>query len=314
MPNFDISTFTGSDFDGVLDVWNQSLRRDPIDAARFTPWLLGDPDYWPGEESGMFIARSSGRVVGFARAIIRRHHNERLGVEPAKGWLPAFGVHPEFQRQGVGKALITRTLDHFRSHGRKEIWIAGGAGSAPGYICPGVDVDAYAAGLSLLLKHGGFAIHHHAVSMARETFDFDLERFYAEAWNVGGDVTIEHLSPRHTQSFLEFLANDFPGDWTGAARPKIRGGRFHEVLIARRGDKVVGYCQWEGEHFGPFGVAATQRNAKLGAKLFVEAVRRIRAADGRSVWFNWADPDAQRFYERYGFKPTRRFAILHRSL
>jgi ribosomal protein S18 acetylase RimI-like enzyme len=148
--------------------------------------------------------------------------------------------------------------------------------------------------------------------MARETITFDLERFRSEAWSVGNDVKVESLTPDRVQDLLEFLAQEFPGDWTTAARPKLRG-RMHELLIARRGDKVVGYCQWDGEHFGPFGVAASERNAKLGAKLFVEAVRRIRANDGRTVWFNWADPDAQRFYDRYGFKPTRRFAIMHRT-
>jgi mycothiol synthase len=83
-----------------------------------------------------------------------------------------------------------------------------------------------------------------------------------------------------------------------------------EVLIARLNGEVVGYCQWEGEHFGPFGVRGDVRGKKIGAKLFVEAVGRIKAADGRTVWFNWADPDAARFYQRFGLEVTRRFAIL----
>lgn len=56
---------------------------------------------------------------------------------------------------------------------------------------------------------------------------------------------------------------------------------LHEVLIARQAGRVIGYCQWEGEHFGPFGVRADARNAKV-VKLFVEAVHRICAADGRT--------------------------------
>jgi mycothiol synthase len=86
------------------------------------------------------------------------------------------------------------------------------------------------------------------------------------------------------------------------------------VLIAVVNGTVVGYCQWEGEHFGPFGVRADIRGKKIGAKLFVEAVRRIKAADGRTVWFNWADEDAARFYERFGLHVTRKFAIMKRIL
>jgi hypothetical protein len=72
----------------------------------------------------------------------------------------------------------------------------------------------------------------------------------------------------------------------------------------------VGYCQWDGEHFGPFGVREGLRGKRIGAKLFVEAMRRIKEADGRTVWFNWADPDAARFYNRYGLDATRQFAIM----
>jgi mycothiol synthase len=308
----EITPFSSSDLDPVVAIWNRALRRDPIDVSRFTNWLLADLDYWPGPDSGMLVARRNDRPVGFARAIIRRANNERLGVESDKGWLPAFAVDPDSQRQGVGSALLDATLSWLRSHNRREVWISGGAGSAPGYIFPGVDVDAYAPGLQLLRKMG-FEVDHHAVSMARETIDFDIAKYHADAWTTGRDVVIEPLAPATTNDLLLFLATEFPGDWTTAARPKFRG-RMHELLIARRGDKVVGYCQWDGEHFGPFGVAASERNARVGAKLFVEAVRRIRANDGRSVWFNWADPDAQRFYERYGLEPTRRFAIMRRAL
>ena len=307
-----ILPFVGSDLDAVVAIWNRALPRDPIDAGRFSSWLFGDADYWPGDESGFFVARRDDRVIGFARAIVRRQHNERLGLEPDKGWLPAFAVDPSAQRRGVGRALVDAAMNWLRSHGRRDVWISGGAGSAPGYVFPGVDVDAYAPA-HRLLQRAGFAVDHHAVSMSCETIDFDLDRHHDDAWSVGGDVVIESLSPGTCDGLLAFLAIEFPGDWTTAARSKIRG-RMHELLIARRGDRVVGYCQWEGEHFGPFGVASSERNARVGAKLFVEAVRQIRAADGRSVWFNWADPDAQRFYKRFGLRATRRFAILHASL
>ncbi len=61
-------------------------------------------------------------------------------------------------------------------------------------------------------------------------------------------------------------------------------------------------------------MVAASRGQRIGAKLFVEAARRIRAADGRSVWFNWADDDAARFYGRFGLAATRRFAILRCDL
>ena len=44
------------------------------------------------------------------------------------------------------------------------------------------------------------------------------------------------------------------------ARAKIRADRLHEMLIAVGDGRILGYCQWEGEHFGPFGVVAAERS------------------------------------------------------
>lgn len=313
MAAFSLRHFEGCDLEQVVGIWNQTLRRDPTDVGRFSRWLLGDDNYRPGPDSGFVVAVKAGQVVGFARAIVRYWPNDRLGLEPEDGWITVLAVHPEHQRGGIGRALLANAIDYLRGKGRRRIWACGNTGSAPGYVFPGVDRDAYAGGLHLFTK-AGFVVDHEPVAMSRETIDFDVARFHAEAWAKGKDITIETLSPVRTQDFLLFMAESFPGDWNIAARQQIRSGRLHEVLIARRGETIVGYCQWEGEHFGPFGVAAAERKAGIGAKLFVEAVRRIRAADGRSVWFNWADDAPARFYSRFGLAPTRRFAILRMDL
>lgn len=313
MPEFTIRHFVGSDLARIVTIWNRALKRDPINEGRFTTWLMGDPDYWPGPDSGFFVAEASGQVVGFIRAIVRRMPNDRVGVEPDHGWIPVLAVDPDRQGAGIGRALLEKAIAYLRGKQRRHVWVCGNTGSAPGYVFPGVDQDVYARGLKLFTR-AGFVVDHEPVAMSREVVDFDVDRYHREAWATGGDVTVEPLSPQRVQDFVAFLAEAFPGDWNIAARGKIRAGQLGEVLIARRGDTILGYCQWEGEHFGPFGVAAKVRGGRIGAKLFVEAVRRIRAADGRTVWFNWADPDAARFYERFGLSSTRRFAILRLDL
>jgi mycothiol synthase len=313
MSDLTIRTLQGSDLKTVVAIWNRALRRDPISEGRFMGGILGDPDYWPGGDSGFFVAAMRGRPVGFLRAIIRRHANDRIGVEPDLGWISVAAVEPPTQRQGVGSALMQAAMDYFRRHDRKQIWVCGNTGSAPGYVFPGVDQDVYAGGLAFFQK-AGFVTDHEPVAMSREAVNFDVDAFHLEAWKTGAEVEIAPLSPERAQDFLDFLADAFPGDWNTAARAKVRAGLLHEVLIALLDGRVVGYCQWEGEHFGPFGVRPEVRNKKVGAKLFVEAVRRIRAADGRSVWFNWADEGAARFYSRFGLTPTRRFAIMRKDL
>jgi len=313
MSAFTIRPLAGRDVEHVVSVWNAALRRDPISTGRFVSWLFGDPDYWPGDDSGFFVATEKDEPVGFLRAIIRRWPNDRLGLEPEDGWIPVLAVDPAHQQQGIGTALLARALDYLRAHGRRRVWLCGNTGSAPGYVFPGVDRDAYGVALAWLLR-SGFVIDHEPVSMARELVNFDVDAYHREAWQTGTEVEITPLTPPRVPEFLSFLAEAFPGDWNMAARQKLRAGALHEILVATLHGRVVGYCQWEGEHFGPFGVIPELRNQRVGAKLFVEAVRQIRAADGRSIWFNWADEPAARFYRRFGLRQTRRFAILRRDL
>ncbi|HRX87591.1 MAG TPA: GNAT family N-acetyltransferase [Phycisphaerae bacterium] len=313
MPEISLRPLRSDDVDAVVRIWNAALHRDPITVGRFCGWLFGDADYRPGADSGMIVAERAGRLIGFIRAIVRRSPNDRVGLEPELGWIPVVAVDPAEQRQGAGRALLAAAVDYLRGKGRRQIFVCGNTGSAPGYVFPGVDQDAYAGALALF-KRAGFVVDHEPIAMSRETIGFDQAKYDADAWAVGGDIVVEGLTPARVQDFLVFLAESFPGDWNIAARAKIRAGGLDEMLIARRGETVLGYCQWEGEHFGPFGVSAAERGGRIGAKLFAEAVRRIRAADGRSVWFNWADDDAARFYRRFGLDATRRFAILRKDL
>ena len=147
--------------------------------------------------------------------------------------------------------------------------------------------------------------------MSGSLLDLDVARGGA----VASDVSIETLRPAKIMAFLSFLRRVFPGDWNTAARNKIRGGGLADILVASIGDRVVGYCQWESDgHFGPFGVDGSLRGKGVGAALFLEACRRMKAADVRNVWFNWADPDAARFYRRLDLQQTRRFAIMRKDL
>jgi mycothiol synthase len=313
MSRIAIRPLLSADLPAVLAIWNRALVRDPISEGRFVAGVLCDPDYWPGEDSGFFVAAREDQPVGFIRAIIRRWPNDRVGIEPEDGWIPLVAVDPAHQRGGVGTALLEAALAYLRRHDRRHVWVCGRSGSAPGYVFPGVDKDAYPGGLRLFSR-AGFTACSEPVAMSREVIDFDVDRFARQALADCPNAEIAPLTPEQVQDFLAFLAEELPGDWNTAARARIRAGAIDHVLIALLDGRVVGYCQWEGEHFGPFGVAPAVRNRKIGARLFVEAVRRIREAGGRTVWFNWADEAAARFYARFGLKPTRRFVILKKEL
>ncbi|MSR57102.1 MAG: GNAT family N-acetyltransferase [Planctomycetaceae bacterium] len=59
--------------------------------------------------SGLFVADSQGRVVGYI--------STRVDREAGKGRIPNLAVAPEFRGQGLGRRLIEHALDYFRREG-----------------------------------------------------------------------------------------------------------------------------------------------------------------------------------------------------
>ncbi len=313
MSDIHIRAMEGGDLAGVLGVWNRTMKRDPIDAMRFARFILADPDYRPGPDSGFFVALRGTEPVGFCRAVVRRWPDDRPGAERDDGWIPVLAVDPGCRRAGVGAALLDTALDYFRRHQRKRIWVCGTPLSAPGALTPGIDDDAY-PGVRELFARFGFVLDRTVYAMARDLIDFDAEAARAAAWAGGPAVDIDPVTPELVQDLRGYLAEAWPGGWNAAAREKLQRGELHEMLIARRQGPIVGYCQWVGEHFGPFGVSEADRNQQIGAKLFVEALRRIREAGGRYVSMDWADDQSRRFFERFGLSVIRRFSVMRKDM
>jgi len=61
------------------------------------------------------IVRHEGRIVGEALNRVRHAENEALGVR--RGWVIAVAVLPEFQRRGIGRAIVAQSLRQFREVG-----------------------------------------------------------------------------------------------------------------------------------------------------------------------------------------------------
>src|SRR5262249_15620329 len=93
-----------------------------------------------------------------------------------------------------------------------------------------------------------------------------------------------------------------------------RGVEEDEILVAERRGEVLGFCQYDGERFGPFGVADHARGQRLGTVLFYRGVERMKAKGRRHLSLAWSRRAAQRFYERHGLKVDREHVIMRRDL
>ena len=103
MVNGEIRPFSMSEYDEVLALWRQSegiglSQADEPEAI--AAYLARNP--------GMsFVAWADGVVVG---AVLCGHDGRR-------GYLHHLAVHPEYRRQGIGRALVNRCLDALREIG-----------------------------------------------------------------------------------------------------------------------------------------------------------------------------------------------------
>jgi ribosomal protein S18 acetylase RimI-like enzyme len=101
-------------------------------------------------------------------------------------------------------------------------------------------------------------------------------------------------------------------DWEEIIRTQIASGGG--VLIAKRGETVVGFCQFgpaEGENSNRTGhvhrlyVLPAQQRSGVGRSLLSASVERLRqtGVHAETLWMLESDRRARAFYERMGWKP-----------
>jgi N-acetylglutamate synthase-like GNAT family acetyltransferase len=97
---------------------------------------------------------------------------------------------------------------------------------------------------------------------------------------------------------------------------RITQGTFapDQLFAAMEKGRCIGFCQHDGERFGPFGVEASQRGRGIGAVLLFRCLHGMRAKGLHNAWFLWTDDKVARLYSQAGFRETRRYALMRREL
>jgi mycothiol synthase len=309
-----IRPFQQTDLAGVLGVLAGAMPADPISKSRFTRQVLLDPNF---RAEGMPVAIRNGEATGFCLALARQTPLENAPPDADRGYITLIAVAPSAQRQGVGAKLLEHAEDFLRSQGRSVVMVSS---YAPGYFLPGVDVNAYAGALSFFAAHG-YAEVYRPIAMQTSLWDFSTPTWVKDRHEklAGEGVQIVAYTPAITLPLLDFAKQEFPGDWVRVVRETagriLTGESPARLLVALDSGAVVGFSHYENERFGPIGVAASQRGRGVGQVLMYATLQAQREAGFRTAWFLWSDDKtAARLYTGAGFKETRRFAILKKSI
>ena len=312
----EIRPYRGADETQLLSVWQQAITHDRISPAIFRTKVLLDPNF---QADNLLVAVENDRIVGFVLALTRRVPLYLQGLEPDKSWITAFGVHPDFRHQGIGRALFTRILNQLKADGRKTVDISP---YTPNYFAPGVDSQNYPGTIAFLQNVFGFKIVEQPISMGINltNFQIPLEIVALQAQREREDeLIIREVSSEDLPDLMPFISDNFGWDWYRHLQEYLVeyfGDSSRQVcfLVARLKGRVVGFCGQRAERFGPFGVDASVRNLGIGRILLFRCLAEMSARQVYYTYFMWTEENAARLYSLAGFQKRREYAILSKNL
>jgi len=310
-----LAPYSDSVRDQLLALWAVALPLDAITEETLETRVLLDENFDP---QTFLLALSDGDLVGFVLGI----HAKRMPLGDAdpegdRCWITALGVDPNHDLKEVGDLLLSEVEKKFRSLGKRECRVSG---YPPGYFTPGIDIHAYKGYLDLFATRE-YEVFHEALSMDAPITLFTVPEKTVELQQKlkADGIDIRFYRRGDLVKFMEFLEKSMPSDWVRVERRNLRNmaeGGFHpeQVMVVTKGDDIIGYCQFEGSHFGPFGVSDAFQGKGIGTVLLARTLERMRQEGYHDAWVMWTDDLAAKVYGKFGFKETRRFALLKKSI
>jgi len=310
-----LTPFSDSDREAVLRLWKKALPLDAVSMETLETRVLLDDNF---DRQTFLLAKEGAETMGFVLGLVGRRLP--LGDADPKGtraWITAFAVFPDSRLPEIGGMLLAELEDRFRKAGKNDCLVST---YPPGYFTPGIDRKAYPALFNFLQGHG-YAVEKEAISMDAPIVLFQVSQKVVELEGRLRDdgIQVREFRREDLLGFLDFLEASMPTDWVRVERANLRkipDGGFHpyQITVATHGDAIVGYCQFEGSHFGPFGVSDSYQGRGIGTVLLARTLERMREHNYHDAWVMWTDDVAAKVYEKFGFQPTRRFSVLRKNL
>ena len=311
-----IRPYEGFDERDLLEVWHASMPNDRISASLFRTQVLLDPNFRP---ENLPVAILDGQIVGFILCLTRQVPLFLQGLESDDAWITAFGVHPEYRRQGVGTALFEHVIGQLKANGRKTLDISP---YVPNYFVPGIDTKVYPEAIKYLQDKHGFETLYHAISMGTNLTNFHIPpelKARIQRSEEEDDLTIRQISSIDIPDLMPFLIEHFGWDWFRHAQSYLLeyfGDSPHRIcfLVARLKGEIVGFCQQKNERFGPFGVREDCRGRGIGRMLLFKCLEIISSKHVFFSYLLWTGENAARLYAIAGFERRREFAVMRKTL
>ena len=305
--------------DGVREeihtLWAKALPFDVPTEGIFESRVLLDENFDP---ASFLLVRDGSRLVGFVIGYVAgRMPLGDADPQGTKSWITIIAIDPGADLTATGNALLGTLEQRFTEWGKTECFIAN---YPPAYITPGIDKRA-SAPLLRYLQTRGYVAFHEALSMDAPIVLFTPSETIEAKELALREEGIEVRAYRRSDlvKFLAFLGGSMPTDWVRVERRNLRKmteGGFHpeQITVVTKDGEIIGYCQFEGSHFGPFGVSDAFQGRGIGTVLLARTLERMKCAGYHDAWVMWTDDNAAKVYGKFGFRETRRFVLLKKKL
>lgn len=292
----------------IVDLWNRTLVADPITVQKFRKQALFDDNFDP---SLCYVALEEGRPVGFCLGMRRKFPYMERGLEPDRGWIVVMFVAKEYERRGIGTALVCRAEKDMKKQGAKNITLAA---YSPSYFFPGVDQENYPAAAAFFEKMG-YKPGKKDYSMCKDLHGYRLSPEAEEKKKKAEAKGYRFINFKYDYALelLEFNKNQFGGGWKRNALIAMQNGTAEDLilLVLNPQNKICGFCMrmidGNPSRFGPIGIDSSLRNEGIGSILLDFAQLEMVKRGIYHMYFVSTDDPGRRYYERHGVHVFRTF-------
>ncbi len=272
----------------------------------------------PGLAQEGRLALVDGQVAGvtLASAVVQP------GPFRGQAWVDLLAVAPQFQRRGVGSALLEWAED----------WLAGQGGTAARI---GGSLNPFAPGLPFELDGQDF-FRARGYDVDAQHFDWDVARNLQDYQALYPDslpgADLRPLRAGQEDELLTFMKREFPGRWQYEVENFLRiGGRASDFMVLRTEIGLDGFCwmtfadsarpldrfymhglpePWG--QMGPLGVGMGCRGKGYGGALIDAAARHLQSRGIAGSVIDWTG--LVTLYGKFGYQPYRQYLILRKPL
>lgn len=299
----------------VVDLWNRTLHADPLTVKKFRKQALFDENFDP---SLCYVALEEEQPVGFCLGMRRKFPYMERGLEPDRGWIVVMFVAREYQRKGIGTALVNRAEEDMKRAGAKNITLSA---YSPSYFFPGVDEENYPAAAAFF-KGLGYVPGKKDYSMCKDLHGYQMSQESVKKMEAAEEKGYRFINFTYDYALelLEFNKNQFGGGWKRNALIAMQNGTAEDLILLVLSPKgsICGFCMRmiDGNpmRFGPIGIDKAMRNEGLGSILLDFAQLEMAKRGVYHMYFVSTDEPGRRYYERHGIHVFRSFTSYKKDL